>query len=142
MATTTPTSHAARSRSSSRSYAGWVGFASITVLVLAGITAFEGLIAIIRDKYFVVTGSQVIVFDLSHWGWVMLAWGALFALAGLGLAAQRGWARWFTLVLASLNVLGQLGFVGSTQYPLWTLSAIALDVVVLFALTVRWESEE
>lgn len=140
MAATTPTTRPATTPASlqTATWTGWVGFAAITVLIVAGITALEGLIAIIRDEYFVVVGKQVIVFDLTTWGWIMLFWGALFAFAAFGLAAQRAWARWFTIVLVGLNVIGQLGFLGSTQYPLWTLVAIALDTVVIYALTARW----
>ena len=47
-------------------------------------------------------------------------------------------ARWFTIVVASLNFIVQLGFVGSYQYPLWALTAIGLNFVVLYALMVRW----
>jgi hypothetical protein len=49
------------------------------------------------------------------------------------------WARWFTIVVGSLNFIVQLGFVGSAQYPLWALTALALNVVVLYAVIVRWE---
>jgi L-asparagine transporter-like permease len=50
-----------------------------------------------------------------------------------------GWARWFAIVVVSINVLGQLGFVGAAQYPLWALTVVGLSVVVLYALIVRWE---
>jgi hypothetical protein len=33
----------------------------------------------------------------------------------------------------------QLGFIGSTPYVLWGLSVLALTVVVLYALIVRWD---
>ncbi len=68
----------------------------------------------------------------------MLFWGILLFIAGLGLAAKSGWARWFTIIVVSLNVIAQLGFFGNAQYPLWTLVVIALEIVVLFALTARW----
>jgi hypothetical protein len=119
--------------------AGWIGFAAIMMLIIGGITFFEGLIAIVRDKYYVVTGSGVLVFDLSTWGWIMLFWGILLFLVGVALYSGSLWARWFTVALASLNVLGQLGFLGNTQYPLWTLTVIALNIVVIYALVVRWE---
>jgi hypothetical protein len=119
--------------------AGWIGFAAIMMLIVGGLTFFEGLIAIVRDEYYVVTGDAVLVFDLTTWGWIMLFWGVLLFLAGAGLYAGAGWARWFAVILASLNVLGQLGFVGGAQYPLWTLTVIALNIVVIFALTARWE---
>lgn len=143
MAATTPTTRPVRQAAPAHqaTWTGWVGFAAITLLVVAGITAIEGLIAIVRDEYFVVVGKQVIVFDLTTWGWIMLLWGALFAFAAFGLAAERAWARWFTIVAVCVNVIGQLAFLGSTQYPLWTLVAIALDTLVLFALTARWGHE-
>jgi hypothetical protein len=122
-----------------RPMAGWIGFAAIMMLIIGGVTLFEGLIAIIRDEYYVVTGSGVLVFDLSTWGWIMLFWGILLFLVGAALYSGSLWARWFTVALASLNVLGQLGFLGNTQYPLWTLTVIALNIIVIYALVVRWE---
>ena len=80
----------------------------------------------------------MLLFDLTTWGWIMLIWGVLLFLAGLGLASKASWARWFTIVVVSLNLLAQLGFLGNTQYPLWSLVVIALEVVVLYALTARW----
>ena len=41
-------------------------------------------------------------------------------------------------MVVSLNVLAQLGFLGNSQYSLWALTALALNVVVLYALTARW----
>ena len=119
--------------------AGWIGFAGIMMLVIGSLTFFEGLIAVIRKQYYALTGSGVLVVDLRTWGWIMIFWGILLALVGLALLGGSLWARWFTVALASLNTIGQLGFLGSTQYPLWTLTVIALNVIVIYALTVRWE---
>ena len=125
-------------RDTSNSWTGWIGFAAIMLTLIGSITFFEGLIAIIRDEYYVVTGKQVLVFDLTTWGWIMLFWGVLLFLAGLGLAARSGWARWFAIIAVTLNLVGQLGFLGHSGYPLWTLVIITLEIVVLFALTARW----
>jgi hypothetical protein len=38
----------------------------------------------------------------------------------------------------SLNFIAQLGFLGNSQYPLWSLTVMALNVIVLYALTARW----
>jgi hypothetical protein len=118
--------------------AGWIGFAAIVLVIIGGIDFFQGLIAIFEDEYFVVTQSGFLVVDLTAWGWVMLIWGALLVLAGLALGAGQGWARWFAIVVVSLNVFAQLGFLGNSQYPLWALTALALNIVVLYALTARW----
>ena len=119
--------------------AGWIGFAAIMMLVIGSLTFFEGLIAVIRKQYYALTANGVLVVDVRTWGWIMIFWGILLALVGLALLGGSLWARWFTVALASLNIIGQLGFLGSSQYPLWTLTVIALNIVVIYALVVRWE---
>jgi len=123
----------------SSAWTGWIGFAAIMLAFIGAITFFEGLIAIIRDNYYVVTREHVFAFDVSTWGWIMLFWGILLFLAGLGLAAHSGWARWFPSIVLFLNLLAQLSFLGNSGYPLWALTVIALEIVVLYALTVRWK---
>ncbi len=120
----------------------WVGFAGLMMVLIGILNFIQGLIAIIRDDYYVLTAEQIIVFDLTTWGWIMMIWGIIVGFAGYALATGAGWARWFTIVVASLNVILQLGFVGSGQYPLWALTVLALNVVVLYALTVRWSDVE
>jgi hypothetical protein len=122
----------------SRSMAGWIAFAAILLLVIGSIDFMQGLIALFEDEYFVVTGSGFLVVDLTAWGWVMLIWGVLLVLAGLGLASAQGWARWFAIVVVCVNIIAQLGFLGNSQYPLWSLTVMALNIVVLYALTARW----
>ena len=127
----------------SRSMAGWIGFAGILMLVVGSIDFFQGLIALFEDEYYVVTGSGFLVVDLTGWGWIMLIWGVLLVLGGYGLLSAQAWARWFAIVVVCLNVIAQLGFLGNSQYPLWSLTVIALNVIVLYALTARWsESTE
>jgi hypothetical protein len=122
----------------SAAWTGWVGFTVVMLCLIGAVSFFEGLIAIVRDEYYVVAGKQVILFDLTTWGWIMLFWGIVLFLAGLGLAAGSAWARWFAVAAVSLNLLGQLGFLGNTQYPLWSLVVIAIEVAIIYALTARW----
>ena len=128
--------------STKSSMAGWIGFAGILMLIIGGIDLFQGLIALFDDKYYVVTASGFLVLDLTTWGWVMMIWGVVLVLAGLALAAGQGWARWFTIVVVGLNFFAQLGFLGNSSYPLWALTALALNVVVLYALTARWSESK
>jgi hypothetical protein len=121
------------------SWSGWVGFAGWLMLLIGALEFFEGLIAIIRDKYYVLAPNQIIVFDMTTWGWLTLIWGFVLGFAGWGLLSRSSWARWFTIVVGSLNVIGQLAFVGSAQYPLWALTAITLSIVVIYTLIVRWD---
>jgi hypothetical protein len=120
-------------------WSGWIVFGGWLMLIIGAVTSFEGLIAIIRDKYYVFGPEQVIVFDVTTWGWVMLFWGLVLACAGIALAVGKSWARWFTLVVASLNFIAQLGFLGSSQHPLWALTTLSLSFIVIYALIVHWE---
>ena len=119
--------------------AGWIGFAGIVMVILGGLTFFEGLIALARDNYYVATGEGFLVFDVTAWGWIMLVWGIVLAGIGLALLAGNSWARWTSIVLVSINVFGQLGFLGNTNDTLWLLTTLTLNIIVLYALIVRWD---
>jgi hypothetical protein len=121
------------------SMAGWIGFAGIVMFIIGGLNMFQGLVAIFDDEYFVPTEAGFLLVDLTAWGWTMLIWGALLVVAGFALQAGIGWARWFTIVVVALNFFAQLGFLGNSDYPVWTLTLLALNVIVLYALTVRWD---
>ena len=120
-----------------RSMAGWVGFAGMVMVIVGGIDICRAdrpadgqLLRGLRSGFLAV--------DLTTWGWGLLIWGALLVLAGLGLIRGQGWARWVAIVGVSVNVFAQLGFLGNSQYPLWALTALTLNVIVLYALTARW----
>ena len=119
-------------------WAGWIRLGGILLLIVATIDFFQGLIAIIRGSYYALTPNQIIVFDLSTWGWLTLIWSIVVFLTAFGLLSGAGWARWVTIVIATLNIFGILGFVGSATYPLWALTALTLNIIILYAVTVRW----
>jgi hypothetical protein len=123
----------------SSAWSGWIGFAGWLMIVIGLLDFFEGLIAVIRGQYYVLTSSQIIVFNIKTWGWITLLWGIVVVLAGFGLLSGAGWARWFTIIVGTLNFFAQLGFVGAAQYPLWALTVLTLNVIVLYALIVRWD---
>jgi len=119
-------------------WSGWVGFAGWLLIITGFIDAFEGLIAIIRQHYYVFGPNQVVVFNVKTWGWIALLWGILLVLTGCGLLTGAGWARWVAIVVASFAIVLQLGFLGSSPYFVWTLTVIGLMATVLYALIVRW----
>ena len=126
----------------SKSMAGWIGFGGLVMILLGGLAFFQGLIAVIEDNYYVVTQSGFLVFDVTGWGWLMMILGVILVLVGLALISGQGWARWVSIVLVSLNVFAQLGFVGNSAYPLWSLLVLTLNIVVLYALIVRWDESQ
>ena len=49
----------------SETWAGWIRFSGILILIIAMIDFFEGLIAVIRKQYYVLTPNQILVFDVQ-----------------------------------------------------------------------------
>ena len=96
------------------------------------------LAAIINNEVITVGGHGVVVWDITAWGWGHLILGTLVALTGLGLLSGRGWARVLGIVFVSINLLVQFGTF--TLFPLWSMMIIAIDIVILYQLTARWET--
>lgn len=125
--------------SNSGAWSGWIAFAGLLMVVIGSLDFFAGLVAIINDRYYTVTRDQmVLIHDVSHWGWVTLLWGIVVILAGFGLLAGSSWARVFAIIAGTITFFVNLGFVGNSAYPLWTLIVLALNGIVLYALMVHW----
>ncbi len=124
---------------SPRAWSGWIGFAGLMMMIIGAIDFFEGLIAVIRKEYYAFTPQGLIVFNTTTWGWLAMIFGIVLFLVGLGLTGGAGWARWVGIILIVVNLLGQIGWLGNSATPVWTLTVVALQIIVLFALTARWE---
>jgi hypothetical protein len=73
--------------------------------------------------------------DYAAWGWVHLAIGVVFLLAGFGVLAGLLWARVAGIALAVVSALVNLAFLAA--YPVWGAILIALDIVVIYALAMH-----
>ena len=124
----------------SDSWTGWIVFAAFVLIIVGGMDVLQGLVAIVKDDYVVATPKGVAIVDVTTWGWTTLVWGVLLVLAGFGLLGGAGWARWLAIIGVSLNALGQIAFMANypQAYPLWNILIVALNIVVLYALTAHW----
>jgi hypothetical protein len=120
-------------------WAGWVTFAAVMLTLLGSLNLIQGFIALFDDGYFVIAREEdLLLVDFTAWGVILLCWGLILVCAGLALASGRAWARWFALVAAFVNVIAQIGFLSA--YPVWSALLILFDVLVIFALTARWQA--
>ena len=115
-------------------WVGWVGFAAI-ILILNGVfSVVQGLVALIgSNTYYVVTDGSLFLLDLTGWGWWNLIIGAALVLTGLALITGATWARVVAIIVAGLSAIGQLLLVPAQ--PWWALIVIAIDVLVIYAVT-------
>ena len=118
---------------------GWVGlviFAGVMLVMLGGFQAMEGIVAIIRDEYYLVTRNGLVIdLDYTTWGWIHLVLGLLAAAAGVGIFAGQMWARVLGIVIAVLSALANMAFLAA--YPIWATIMIAVDVLVIYALAMH-----
>jgi len=122
-------------------WVGWVWFAAFAILVAGLLNVVSGLVAIFSPKTVLSwTRDGIAVVDVSTWGWVHLVLGALLVLAGFALFAGSWWARLVAVVLVIINLVAQ--FVSLPITPWWSLVVIALDAVILWALTVHGDEVE
>jgi hypothetical protein len=130
------------SRSSSpharSSPSGWaVGlslFAGIVMIIGGVFNAMEGIVALARNEIYAATPRYLFAFDLTTWGWIQLILGIVVAIAGFGVITGQLWGRLVGIALAALSMLANFAFI--PYYPLWSLSIIALNVFVIWALCV------
>ena len=113
---------------------GLTFFAAIVMLIAGTTEFFTGLSAVLGNvPYAFTTDSQLFEFSLTAWGWIHLVVGLVVAAAGAVLLTGQRWARAVAIVFLLFSIISNILFI--PQNPFWTLSVIALDVVVIWALT-------
>ena len=114
---------------------GLTAFAAV-LLVMAGVMhAIQGLVAIVNDEFFVLGQEYVFEFDLTAWGWAHLIGGIVVFAAGVGLFMGQTWARTVAVVVACLSIVASFAWL--PYYPLWSMLIIAMDVLVIWAVTAQ-----
>ena len=116
-------------------WTGWVFFAGIMMILSGLFLAIEGLTALLRHSWYLVTSSHLLVLNYTAWGWIDLSVGLLVLLAGISVLHGSVWARVVGVILASLSAIGSLASVNS--YPVWSIIVITINVLVIYALTVH-----
>ena len=132
MATHATSGAAAQGRQSSPWATGFAMFAAI-LMIIAGLWGIiVGISAILNDKVFVTTQGYLYEFDITVWGWLHLIIGILVGGAGIGIIQGATWGRVVGIAVAALSLLANFLFI--PHYPVWSISIIALDVLIIWAL--------
>lgn len=116
-------------------WSGWVYFAGVLMLVRGAFQVFEGILALANGKFFVVTPNAIATFNITAWGWIHIALGVVLLTAAASVFSGRLWGRVIGSIMTALALAVNLAWLPA--YPVWSLTAAALDVVILYALIVR-----
>lgn len=111
---------------------GWAAFAAIMMIIAGSLQAIYGLVAVLNDQWVVWGNRGSMLLDISTWGWLHLAVGAVVALAGIGIFTGNALARGVGVVVAALSLVANFLFLPA--YPIWAMVVIAIDALVIYAL--------
>jgi hypothetical protein len=114
---------------------GLTVFAGVIMIMVGVFQAIQGLVALFNDTFYVAGQKWVFSFDVTTWGWIHLLAGALLVVAGFFLFQGAVWARVIGVGVAIISAV--LNFMWLPYYPVWSMLIIALDVFVIWALTVH-----
>ena len=110
----------------------WLSFAGLLGVLLGAFNIFEGIVAFAKKDYFLTATGRLLIFNFTAWGWILLIVGIIQIAAGIGILKGMMWARITGVVLAFLSCI--LHFLFIAAYPLWSIIAIAISILVMYAL--------
>ena len=118
-------------------WVGWAVFGGILLIIVGVFDALFGLAAILgpTSAFFVPLTGTLWLVDPSAWGWWHLILGLAIIVVGVFVLRGATWARITAVVLVGLNAVSQ--FATLPYAPWWSLTVIALDLLVIYALIVH-----
>ena len=116
-------------------WVGWIAFAGLMMIVTGVLGALAGLAAIVRDETYVQGLNRVWIFDETAWGWIHLLIG--IGVVAIGAMMLRGGVVSMALGagVIVLHMIAHFQWMG--MYPWWSMTVIAIDVLILYAMIVH-----
>ena len=123
-----------RQESAPSGFAVGVTAAAGILLIIGGVCqAFQGIVAIAQNEFYVTTQNWIFKFDVTTWGWIHLILGVIAVFAGAALFSGKVWARTVAVIVAAVSII--VNFTWLPYYPVWSILIIAFDVFVIWAVT-------
>jgi hypothetical protein len=79
------------------------------------------------------TQDYVFKMDVTTWGWLHMLIGVLAVVIGVCLLLGQYWAMIAGICVAVVSAFANFAFL--PYYPLWALIVIAIDILVIWALS-------
>ena len=114
---------------------GWRTFAAAILFAAGGVNALYGLAALTKESYYFA--GSTITGSLHTWGVVLLVLGVLQVLVAAGVFRGREWSVSAGVILALVSVMAQTVLL--SVHPFGSVVVIALDMLVIYALLVRFD---
>jgi hypothetical protein len=116
-------------------WVGWIYFASVMMILSGGFSVIWGLSALIHHEVLGDRRDNLLNINYAAWGWIHLLLGIIVLVAGVFMLAGSVLARIVAVAMVCVSAFANLLVIGSN--PWWVLIVIAVDVVIIYAITVH-----
>lgn len=116
-------------------WVGWIFFAGFMMILVGTLNAIYGLVALFNDEWVVWGNRGAVLLDITAWGWVHALLGLVVVLAGIGVMMGNLAARIVAVIVVGVSLV--VNFAAIPVYPIWSLVAIAIELLVLWSLIVH-----
>lgn len=112
-----------------------VMFAAVLLLVASGFSFLQGASAIANDDLYSAGSDYLYRFDMNVWGTVQLVLAVLGFAVAIGIFRGASWAMVGGMIIVGFSMLTNFAFI--PRYPWWSITIIALDLLLLWALSAQ-----
>jgi len=112
---------------------GWASFAAVVFAIVGISNAIQGLGALFKKEYY--SEASLLYSNLQFWAWAWLIVGFVQIIASSLLVGRARSGRILGIVLAGGSAV--LSFLTIGAYPAWGLAVLAMDLMIVYGLTVH-----
>jgi len=115
--------------------AGWISFAAAMLGLIGFFEFFAGVAGVTNDELYLRSPDWIFQFDAATWGWIHIALSIVLMLSAIGLMVGNVLARSVGVVVAMISAVTNFAFLPT--YPVWAVVMIAVNICVIWALTIH-----
>ncbi len=110
----------------------WFDFAAMLLFLVGVFNAIDGIAAIGDSRYL---ADNHLFANLHAWGWFFLIWGVIQMIAAFAVFRGATWGIVIAVATVFVNAISQLS--NSRDNTVWSLTIVALDVLIMYGLIVH-----
>jgi hypothetical protein len=116
-------------------WTGWVAFAAFMMMISGALSGIQGFLAVINHNWSQWNNDGAPYGSTYAWGWWSMFVGLVVFAIGAALLRGSMFARVVAVFIAAGSLLSS--FVLLNIAPLWSLTVITVDILVIWAVMVH-----
>jgi hypothetical protein len=117
----------------------WINFAGVLGVIVGVYHVLGAIAALAKDDRVEQLGKLLYDVSITTWGWFLLIVGVLQILTGAWIIQRKEIGRWLGVLWAA--IASTLTVLTIFVAPFWGVVVLSFELLILYALVVRWEEE-